>query len=92
MVRNHEDIDQTQFLMVNFDRFAPSSLDFFLYCFTKTTRWAEYHRVKQDVMLKILAIIDSHGAEVAFPTSTVHLSGQLSGPPALPPQDEPRAG
>ena len=73
LLRNHPDIDQEQTLMVNFDRFASSSLDFFVYCFTRTKRWAQYHAVKQDVLLKILGIVESHGAQVAFPTSTIHL-------------------
>jgi MscS family membrane protein len=30
--------------------------------------------VKQDVLLKVMAIIEQHGAEIAFPTSTVHLA------------------
>ena len=75
MLRAHDDIDTDGFLMVNFNAFAPSSLDFFVYCYTRTKQWAEYHRVKQDVLLRILAIVDRHGAEVAFPTSTVHVPG-----------------
>jgi len=74
MLRNHQDIDSSRTLMVNFDAFAPSSLDFFVYCFTKTRKWAEFHAVKQDVLLKILDTIAAHGAEVAFPTSTIHIA------------------
>ena len=78
MLRAHDDIDAEGFLMVNFNAFAPSSLDFFIYCYTRTKQWAEYHRVKQDVLLRILAIVDRHGAEIAFPTSTVHVPGGVS--------------
>ena len=78
MLRGHEEIDTDGFLMVNFNAFAPSSLDFFIYCYTRTTLWARYHQVKQDVLLRILEIIDRHGAEIAFPTSTVHVPGTLS--------------
>ena len=85
MVRSHPDIDATLTLMVNFDRFAPSSLDFFLYCFSRTSRWAEFHRVKQDVLLKILDIVAAHDAEVAFPTSTIHLAGGFPDEPGQPP-------
>ncbi len=77
MLRAHADIDADKFLMVNFDAFAPSSLDFFVYCYTRTTDWAQYHQVKQDVLLRIAEIIASHGAEIAFPTSTVHLAGDI---------------
>ena len=74
MLLEHPDIDISQTLMVNFNSFAASSLDFFIYTFTKTTVWTEYHQVKQDVLLKIADIIDSHGAEIAFPTSTLHMA------------------
>lgn len=74
MLKNHPDIDTSQTLMVNFNKFAASSLDFFVYTFTRTTVWTEYHKIKQDVLLKINAIITKHGAEIAFPTSTIHLA------------------
>lgn len=77
MLREHEAIDVNNTLMVNFNTFASSSLDFFIYCFTKTTNWAEFHEIKQDVLIRILKIIESHGAECAFPTSTVHIPDGL---------------
>ncbi len=74
MLENHPDIDTTRTLIVNFNAFAPSSLDFFIYTFTKTTNWVQFHEIKQNVMLKIIDIIEKEGAECAFPTSTVHLA------------------
>ena len=82
MLRSHPEIDTSRILMVNFNAFAPSSLDFFVYTFTKTTSWAHFHKVKQDVLLKILGIIESHGAQAAFPTSTIHMPEGLSVQPA----------
>lgn len=78
MLKNHEEIDTSQTLMVNFNCFAASSLDFFVYTFTKTTSWAKFHEVKQDVLLKIANIISQHGAEIAFPTSTIHMGEPLT--------------
>lgn len=75
MLENHEEIDTGQTLIVNFNEFAPSSLDFFVYTFTKTTNWVRFHEIKQDIMLRIIEIIEGHGAECAFPTSTIHLVG-----------------
>ncbi len=74
MLQHHPEIDQGQTLMVNFNTFGPSSLDFFIYTFTRTTDWSEYHRVKEDVLLRIYRIITEHGAEVAFPTRTLHIA------------------
>jgi MscS family membrane protein len=73
MLEEHDEIDTSQTLMVNFNKFASSSLDFFIYAFTKTTSWTKFHEVKQDVFLKTINIIEGHGAECAFPTSTVHI-------------------
>lgn len=73
MLQNHPEIDTNQTLIVNFNTFGPSSLDFFIYTFTKTKVWTHYHEVKQDVLLKVAAIIDRHGAQIAFPTRTLHI-------------------
>jgi len=73
MLETHPDIDQTQTLIVNFDLFNNSSLDFFIYTFTRTTNWILFHQVKQDVLLKVADIVMQHGAEFAFPTRQLHL-------------------
>lgn len=73
MLQQHPEIDTTQTLIVNFNTFGPSSLDFFIYTFTKTKDWIQYHEVKQGVLLKIAEIIERHGAQIAFPTRTLHI-------------------
>lgn len=73
MLEQHEDIDSEQTLIVNFLEFNASSLDIMVYTFTKTVQWVRFHEVKQDVLLKISDIIEGYGAEVAFPTRTLHL-------------------
>jgi MscS family membrane protein len=74
MLQNHSEIDSRQTLIVNFNSFAPSSLDFFIYAFTKTTNWIHFHQVKQEILLRVLQIIEKEGAEIAFPTSTIHFA------------------
>jgi len=78
MLKTHDDIDATQTLIVNFNAFSASSIDFFIYTFTKTTDWVAYHQIKQDVLLKVSSIIESAGAEMAFPTSTVHIENSAA--------------
>ena len=73
MLAAREDIAQDRTLMVNFVTFGASSLDFFVYTFTRTTDWATFHQVKQDVLLRIADIVAAHGAEFAFPTQTLHV-------------------
>lgn len=84
MLETHADIDTTKTLIVNFNAFNSSSVDFFIYTFSRTIVWEEFHTVKQDVLLKIADIIAQHGAEMAFPTRTLHIanSGEDGGIPS----------
>src|SRR5690606_37056679 len=79
MLLEHPEIETDgRVLIVNFVAFNNSSLDFFVYTFTKTVDWVAYHEIKQDVMLKILDIVGHHEAEVALPTSTLHLADPIT--------------
>ncbi len=71
MLRTHEDIDQRQTIFVALVEFADSSLNIQIYCFTKTKDWVPFQMIQQDVFLKIIAIIQEHGADIAFPTRTL---------------------
>ncbi|WP_273009454.1 mechanosensitive ion channel family protein, partial [Spongiibacter tropicus] len=73
MLANHPEIDTRKTLIVNFNSFNASSLDFFVYTFTKTTQWVKYHEIKQDILLNILEIVHELGADVAYPTSTIKM-------------------
>lgn len=88
MLKKHDDIAADKTLIVNFLAFNASSLDIMVYTFTKTTQWVRFHEVKEDVLLKISDIIESHGAEVAFPTRTLLLP---DGVKARGDNQEPRA-
>ena len=79
MLQQHPDIDQNQVIIVNFLEFSESSLNFLLYTFTKTTDWVTFHQIKENILLEINRIIESHQAEMAFPTRTLYIEkgGQL---------------
>ena len=81
MLKSHPEIDTGQTLIVNFNAYGASSLDFFVYTFTKTTNWVRFHEIKQDVMLKIVDIVHANGADFAFPTRTIDgLAGVIPEP------------
>jgi len=73
MLQKHQDIDSQQTLIVNFNKFSESSLDFFVYTFTRTTDWVEFHQVKQAILLQIVEIIEKNGAEIAYPTQRIQI-------------------
>lgn len=77
MLREHPQIHQ-ETIFVNFDRFNESSLDIFLYFFTITTNWGEYLKVKEDVNLKIMAILEQEKVSIAFPSRSVYFETSLT--------------
>lgn len=93
MLAGHPEIDEKLTLMVNFNAIGESSMDFFIYCLTHTTDWQRFHEIKQDVLLKINAIIEQHGASMALPVrrlqveqapelAGLEISGYQAGAPA----------
>ncbi len=72
MLKNHPEI-HPETILVYFDRFNTSSLDIFLYFFTKTTNWNEWLRVKQDCNLKIMQILEEEGVGIAFPSRNIYI-------------------
>lgn len=73
LLDTHPGIDPEQGRLAAFDQFADSSLNFFLMAFTITTDYEEFIAVKQDILLQVAAIIARHGADIAFPTRTLHM-------------------
>ncbi|MGB1220948.1 MAG: mechanosensitive ion channel family protein [Alcanivoracaceae bacterium] len=82
MLENHPEIETGHTLMVNFDSYGASHLEFFIYTFTKTTDWVRFHEIKQEILLKVMAIVEEHGAEFAFPTRTLHVFNESADAPA----------
>ena len=70
-LQEHEQIDQDKAPIVNFISFGSSSLDCQIYCFTKTTVWAEYLMIQEAILLQVVQIIHQHNADIAFPTTTL---------------------
>lgn len=76
MLMDNPEIDKSKTLIVAFDNYGDFALHFFIYTFSKTTVWTEYHEVKQNVLLKIEEIVHRHGADFAFPTQELLLNHQ----------------
>lgn len=70
LLKNHPDVDP-QVIVVNFDEFSAYSLDLQIYYFTTKTSWGDYMKVKEDINLQILDLLESIGVEIAFPTQTL---------------------
>lgn len=73
MLRENRNIDLKQDFLVYFNEFADYSLNIMVYCFTKTTSWAEWLEIQQDVYLNIIDIVHGHKADFADPKQIVTL-------------------
>ncbi|MBV4397018.1 mechanosensitive ion channel family protein [Advenella alkanexedens] len=78
MLQQHDGIDNSQTLLVNFNQFDSSSLNIMVYCFTKTVKWAEWLDIQEDVYLKIVDIVHGHGCDFAFPSRTIYIKKEAS--------------
>lgn len=84
MLEQNIHIDQNQTLLVYFNQFADSSLNILIYCFTKTTKWAEWLEIQQEVYLQMIEIVHKHGADFAFPTQTLYIEKDGTNVPVAP--------
>lgn len=78
MLQNHAAIDTSRTLMVNLVSYGDFSVNFFVYTFTKTTVWTDFHEIKEEILLLIAEIVHKHGADFAFPTQTLHLDNEIT--------------
>lgn len=74
LLKSHPEVSQESTMLVRFNEISEESLDIMVYYFTATTVWADYLRIREDVNLKIIEIIESLGLHMAFPTRTVHVT------------------
>jgi MscS family membrane protein len=65
------------FFVFRFDSCGEFALKLYLYAFTVSTSYTDYMQIKEDILLRIADIVRAHGAELAVPTSTVHLPDGL---------------
>jgi len=77
MLLEHPDIAKDESLLIYFDEFEDSSLSIFCYFFTNTAVWKEYLRIKEDINLKIIEIVEKHGSAFAFPSNSVYFETPL---------------
>ena len=63
---------------VRFVEFGAFSLDLELYCYLHTTEWVEFLAMREELLLKIVGVVETSGTGFAFPSQTLYL-GQDDG-------------
>ncbi len=64
-------------IFVRFNSFGDNSLNIFLYFFTRTTVWAQYLEVREELNFKIMEILEEEGVSVAFPSRSLYFEERL---------------
>jgi len=74
-------------LFVRIDKFADSSIDLMIYCFTYTTVWGEWLQVKEALACEVKAIVERSGTGFAFPSQSIYVETMpdLAVPPSIGP-------
>ncbi len=67
LLKSHPEI-HPETIFVSVDEYKENGIDIFLYFFTKTTDWGEYLRIREEINLRILQILDEEEIEIAIPS------------------------
>jgi MscS family membrane protein len=73
MLRNHEGVAQDETMLVNFTSFDDSSLGLLIYTFSKTSNWERYLKIKEEVNLNIMKIVEKNRVAFAFPSQSLYI-------------------
>jgi len=60
-------------ILVYIDEYAGSSINIFVYCFSRSPVWEDWLETKQDVMIKISELVEKNNCAFAFPTQTLYI-------------------
>lgn len=74
-IDNHPNTNQEG--IARFHDFGPSSLDIMVLFFVDTMDWTTYLDVKQEILYKIIEIVNNHGAGFAYPSTSVYIEKNL---------------
>ncbi len=58
---------------VRVNRFNDSSIDMLLYCFTRTTDWGAWLKIKEELAYKVKEIVEGAGTGFAFPSQSLYV-------------------
>lgn len=71
-------------LFVRVDGFGDSAINLMLYCFTRTTDWGEWLKIKEDLACAISDIVTAAGSGFAFPSQSIYVETLPKGAAIIP--------
>ena len=68
---------------VRIDSFSDSSIDMLVQAFTVTNDWGEYLKIKENLAVKIIGIVDKNSTGFAFPSQSLYVESLPSDKPEI---------
>jgi MscS family membrane protein len=65
--------NQNASFYVRIDSFSDSSIDMLVQTFTVTNEWAEFLKIKENLAVKIIEIVENNEAGFAFPSHSLYV-------------------
>jgi len=84
LLKNHPNIWQPSSVAVHLREMAASSLDIEAIAYFDTENSREFNAIRQEVLLKMMEIVEKAGSRIAFPSKTVYLASQAEVPSPSP--------
>jgi MscS family membrane protein len=72
-INDNDDYNKDIGLAVRVDKFSDSSIDMYVRCFTKTSSWNEWLKVKEKLAISVKQIVEKNGASFAFPSQSIYV-------------------
>jgi len=72
-IKKNEDYKPDLGYAVRVDKFADSSIDMYIRCFTKTDDWDEWLAVKERLAIQIKQVVEKNDASFAFPSQSIYV-------------------
>ena len=74
-LQQHPRLWEGQAPRCHFAAFGSSSLDIEIMAWFSESDWDRFLELRHDVLIDVMRILEAHGAQVAFPTRTLHIVG-----------------
>jgi MscS family membrane protein len=78
LVSQEDSLGVKRTLLVYLDELSDSSINILVYCFTKTTDWSQWLETKEDVIYKVMDILEKNNLEFAYPSVSLYYENKES--------------
>ena len=72
LVSQEDSLGVKRTLLVYLDELSDSSINILVYCFSKNTNWEKWLETKEDVIYKVMDILEKNNLEFAYPSMSLY--------------------